>query len=66
MKENIKAKVAMYIFSLSRKQIVLIADLLGQFADVSVRESSFPLMENRLVNGLVIFLIVPKAIISSK
>ena len=73
MKENNKSKFAMNIFHQARKQIDLIAGLLGQSADkqwtqiydlvwiaysASLRVE-LPLMENKLADGLVIFLIVP-------
>jgi hypothetical protein len=35
MKINYKSKVAMYIFHQARRQIVLIAGLLGQFAEAA-------------------------------
>ena len=78
MKINNKSKVAMNIFHQARRRIALIAGLLGEFADVSSEPKSMiwcesltqeeririelPTMENRLANGLVIFLIVPKLI----
>ena len=52
----------MIISHQARKQIGLIASLLAEFADVSSERMriELPLMENKLADGLVIFLNVPK------